>query len=54
MAWRRSKINGSLPAPDAGARHAGEIECVLQTFKSQEGVPWTPDEFKVSEPAAER
>jgi para-nitrobenzyl esterase len=40
---------GILPASEAGARHAGEIEYVFGTLKSQEGVPWTEDDFKVSE-----
>jgi len=40
---------GPLPASEAGSRHACEIEYVFQTLKSQEGVPWTEDDFKVSE-----
>ncbi len=40
---------GPIPASEAGARHAGEIEYVFETLKSQEGVPWTEDDFKVSD-----
>jgi len=40
---------GSFPASEAGSRHAGEIEYVFGTLKSQEGVPWAEDDFKVSE-----
>ena len=40
---------GPLPASQAGSRHACEIEYVFQTLKSQEGVPWTEDDFKVSD-----
>jgi len=40
---------GPLPASEAGARHACEIEYVFQTLKSQEGVPWTEEDFKVSD-----
>jgi para-nitrobenzyl esterase len=40
---------GPIPASEAGSRHAGEIEYVFQTLKSQEGVPWTDDDFKVSD-----
>jgi para-nitrobenzyl esterase len=40
---------GAVPAAEAGARHAGEIEYVFQTLKSQEGVPWTEEDFKTSE-----
>jgi para-nitrobenzyl esterase len=43
---------GPLPASVAGSRHAGEIEYVFKTLKSQEGVPWTADDFKVSETMA--
>jgi len=39
---------GPLPAAEAGARHACEIEYVFETLKSQAGVPWTDDDFKVS------
>jgi para-nitrobenzyl esterase len=42
----------SLPAAAAGARHAAEIEYVFETLKSQQGVPWTKDDFKVSEAMA--
>jgi para-nitrobenzyl esterase len=40
---------GPVPASEAGARHACEIEYVFQTLKSQAGVPWTEDDFKVSD-----
>ena len=40
---------GAVPAAEAGARHACEIEYVFQTLKSQEGVPWTEEDFKTSE-----
>jgi para-nitrobenzyl esterase len=40
---------GPIPASEAGARHAGEIEYVFETLKSQEGMPWTEDDFKVSD-----
>jgi len=40
---------GPIPATLVGSRHAGEIEYVFQTLKSQEGVPWTEDDFKVSD-----
>jgi para-nitrobenzyl esterase len=40
---------GPIPASEAGARHACEIEYVFETLKSQEGVPWTDDDFKVSD-----
>ena len=43
---------GPLPASAAGSKHAGEIEYVFETLKSQAGVPWTPDDFKVSETMA--
>jgi para-nitrobenzyl esterase len=40
---------GAIPASEAGARHACEIEYVFQTLKSQAGVPWTEDDFRVSD-----
>jgi para-nitrobenzyl esterase len=40
---------GPLPASEAGARHACEIEYVFQTLKSQEGVPWTEEDYRVSD-----
>ncbi len=43
---------GPLPASAAGSKHAGEIEYVFETLKSQEGVPWTEDDFKLSEAMA--
>jgi para-nitrobenzyl esterase len=39
---------GPIPASEVGSRHAGEIEYVFQTLKSQQGVPWTEDDFRVS------
>ncbi|MFI5097397.1 MAG: carboxylesterase/lipase family protein [Candidatus Acidiferrales bacterium] len=43
---------GPIPAAEAGARHACEIEYVFQTLKSQAGVPWTDEDFKVSDAMA--
>lgn len=43
---------GPIPASEAGSKHAGEIEYVFETLKSQAGVPWTADDFKVSETMA--
>lgn len=43
---------GSIPASEAGARHAGEIQYVFETLRSEQGVPWTEDDFKVSEAMA--
>ncbi|HEV7220627.1 MAG TPA: carboxylesterase family protein [Terriglobales bacterium] len=40
---------GPILASEMGSKHAGEIEYVFQTLKSQEGVPWTDDDFKVSD-----
>ena len=40
---------GPIPASELGSKHAGEIEYVFQTLKSQAGVPWTDDDFKVSD-----
>lgn len=40
---------GPIPAAELGSKHAGEIEYVFGTLKSQDGVPWTDDDFKVSE-----
>lgn len=40
---------GPLPASAAGARHACEIQYVFETLKSEEGVPWTSADFKVSD-----
>lgn len=40
---------GPIPMSEAGARHACEIEYVFGTLKSQEGVPWTEGDFKVSD-----
>lgn len=40
---------GPIPAGEVGSKHAGEIEYVFQTLKSQQGVPWTEDDFKVSD-----
>jgi para-nitrobenzyl esterase len=46
------KMVGNVPAGEAGARHAGEIEYVFETLKSDEGVPWSEGDFKVSEAMA--
>jgi para-nitrobenzyl esterase len=46
------KMEGSVPAGEAGARHAGEIEYVFETLKSDEGVPWSDGDIKVSEAMA--
>ena len=44
---------GNLPASEAGARHACEIEYVFQTLKfAQPDIPWADDDFKVSEAMA--
>lgn len=43
---------GPVPAAEAGSRHACEIEYVFQTLKSQEGVSWTDEDFRVSEAMA--
>lgn len=40
---------GPIPAAEAGSRHACEIEYVFQTLKSQAGVPWMDEDFKVSD-----
>jgi para-nitrobenzyl esterase len=48
-AVKPGKMIGSHPASEAGARHAGEIEYVFETLKSEEGVPWAADDFKVSD-----
>jgi len=40
---------GPVPAAEAGARHACEIEYVFETLKSQAEVPWTDEDFKVSD-----
>jgi len=40
---------GAIPASEVGSKHAGEIEYVFQTLKSQEGVPWADDDFKLSD-----
>ena len=40
---------GPMPAIEAGSKHAGEIEYVFETLKSQEGVSWADDDFTVSE-----
>jgi para-nitrobenzyl esterase len=37
-----------IPASEVGARHAGEIEYVFGTL-SWEALPWTPEDFKVSD-----
>ena len=43
---------GPLDASQAGARHAGEIEYVFEALPSDEGVPWSKGDYKVSEAMA--
>jgi len=44
---------GTLPAEEAGARHACEIEYVFETLGlAHEDTPWTEDDFRVSEAMA--
>lgn len=44
---------GSVPAEEAGSRHACEIEYVFETLKlAHEDVTWAEDDFKVSEAMA--
>ena len=44
---------GTLPAEEAGARHASEIEYVFKTLQLAHGdTPWAEDDFKVSEAMA--
>jgi len=44
---------GTVPASEAGARHACEIEYVFQTLTlAHEDTPWADDDFKVSEAMA--
>ena len=44
---------GSLPASEAGSRHACEIEYVFETLKlAHEDAPWADDDFKLSEAMA--
>jgi para-nitrobenzyl esterase len=41
---------GTLPAEEAGARHAGELEYVFGTLKlAQPEASWTDDDFKLSD-----
>jgi para-nitrobenzyl esterase len=40
---------GMVPASELGSKHAGEIDYVFQTLKLREGVPWTDDDFAVSD-----
>src|SRR5262249_41497945 len=41
---------GTLPAEEAGAGHACEIEYVFQTLRlAHEDTPWADDDFKVSD-----
>jgi carboxylesterase type B len=44
--------NITIAGESAGSKHAGEIEYVFETLKSQEGMRWTEDDFKVSEAMA--
>jgi para-nitrobenzyl esterase len=44
---------GTLPAEEAGARHASEIEYVFETLSlAHADTPWTEDDFKISEAMA--
>jgi para-nitrobenzyl esterase len=43
---------GPIPASELGSKHAGEIQYVFETLPSQKDVPWTGDDFKVSETMA--
>jgi para-nitrobenzyl esterase len=44
-----SAMMGPMPAIEAGSKHAGEIEYVFETLKSQQGVTWAEDDYEVSE-----
>jgi para-nitrobenzyl esterase len=46
-AVKPSAMLGTVPASEAGAKHAGEIEYVFDTLNSQD-VPWTPADFTLS------
>jgi para-nitrobenzyl esterase len=48
-ATKPGAMAGRIPASELGSKHAGEIEYVFQTLKSQPGVPWTDEDFKVSD-----
>jgi para-nitrobenzyl esterase len=49
-ATKPGAMMGPIPASEVGSRHAGEIEYVFETLKSaQPDLPWTPDDFKVSD-----
>ena len=48
-ATRPGEMIGPVPASEWGSKHAGEIEYVFQTLKSQQGVPWTDDDFRLSD-----
>jgi para-nitrobenzyl esterase len=43
---------GPVPASEVGSKHTGEIEYVFGTLKSQPGVPWADDDFKLSDTMA--
>jgi para-nitrobenzyl esterase len=51
-ATKPGEMIGPFPASAAGSKHAGEIEYVFETLTSLEGVPWTKDDFQVSEAMA--
>ena len=46
-------VIGTVPASEAGSRHACEIEYVFETLKlAHEDAPWADDDFKLSEAMA--
>ena len=47
-ATKPGAMAGPIPASALGSKHAGEIEYVFETLKSQQGVTWTEGDFKVS------
>jgi len=51
-ATKPGAMSGPIPASALGSKHAGEIEYVFETLKSQEGVTWTEGDFKVSQAMA--
>jgi para-nitrobenzyl esterase len=52
-ASKPGQMEGTVPLSELGARHAGEIEYVFETLKlTGPDLPWTPEDFKVSEAMA--
>lgn len=52
-ATKPGQMDGTVPASEAGARHAGEIEYVFETLNlNGPDLPWTAEDFKVSEAMA--